>query len=455
LCVYKNIKQRPDLLKESGLEWEDLVNDFTRLERLEWAFTKADVIGIPRLLDPEDVDEERPDSKIIMTYVSGMLRFFQDEDGSSAESQIDRPTGSFASSIDELIGGSSKKQASTSTSAKQALPTLKTTPPVGGGANPSPSPRKDVPVEKQLENLEKMYQKGLINQESYEKSKLKIMEKVKEQQAQLSARSDRSSNSDSSAASSNTGDANGAQSDKTQKALANLQKLYEKGTLSEEEYKKAVEKLKSKSVPSSTTPATTSTASTSTTSDEIDTSKFTADQLKKYENLKKMLNNGVLSEDAYQKSLSKIMETVNKPAVSTPTKETPKETPTTPKVEKKESPATPKSSVPLDKIQDQKKLSNLKTLLNKGVITEEEFEKAVQKLYQQQQEETQPAQTATTPEFTTDIDVDSIRDEDMDEKTRGRVKAIDRMYKAGLFKDYEYQHSRRKVILQGLQEAGG
>uniref|UniRef100_A0A8C0UUC2 Calponin-homology (CH) domain-containing protein n=1 Tax=Cyanistes caeruleus TaxID=156563 RepID=A0A8C0UUC2_CYACU len=48
-------------------------------ENLEEAFTIAEAeLGIPRLLDPEDVDVEKPDEKSVMTYVAQFLKYYPD-----------------------------------------------------------------------------------------------------------------------------------------------------------------------------------------------------------------------------------------------------------------------------------------------------------------------------------------------------------------------------------------
>ncbi|XP_045150497.1 nesprin-1-like [Echinops telfairi] len=48
-------------------------------ENLEEAFTIAETeLGIPRLLDPEDVDVDKPDEKSVMTYVAQFLKHYPD-----------------------------------------------------------------------------------------------------------------------------------------------------------------------------------------------------------------------------------------------------------------------------------------------------------------------------------------------------------------------------------------
>lgn len=53
------------------------MNQLTNKGRLEAAFRIADKgLGIPSLLDPEDVDVDKPDEKSIMTYVASFLNKF-------------------------------------------------------------------------------------------------------------------------------------------------------------------------------------------------------------------------------------------------------------------------------------------------------------------------------------------------------------------------------------------
>ncbi|XP_075815197.1 nesprin-1-like, partial [Microtus pennsylvanicus] len=57
-------------------------------ENLEDAFTIAETqLGIPRLLDPEDVDVDKPDEKSIMTYVAQFLTQYPDIRGAGCDGQ--------------------------------------------------------------------------------------------------------------------------------------------------------------------------------------------------------------------------------------------------------------------------------------------------------------------------------------------------------------------------------
>uniref|UniRef100_G3UJN9 Spectrin repeat containing nuclear envelope protein 1 n=1 Tax=Loxodonta africana TaxID=9785 RepID=G3UJN9_LOXAF len=57
-------------------------------ENLEEAFTIAETeLGIPRLLDPEDVDVDKPDEKSIMTYVAQFLKHYPDVHDTGIEGQ--------------------------------------------------------------------------------------------------------------------------------------------------------------------------------------------------------------------------------------------------------------------------------------------------------------------------------------------------------------------------------
>lgn len=62
---------RPDVIDISSLDPEDHINNLNR------AFDVAESqLGVPRLLDAEDVDTQRPDEKSIMTYVSSFYHVF-------------------------------------------------------------------------------------------------------------------------------------------------------------------------------------------------------------------------------------------------------------------------------------------------------------------------------------------------------------------------------------------
>ncbi|XP_027759675.1 nesprin-1 isoform X4 [Empidonax traillii] len=64
---------RPDLVDM------EKVRGRSNRENLEEAFTLAEAeLGIPRLLDPEDVDVEKPDEKSVMTYVAQFLKYYPD-----------------------------------------------------------------------------------------------------------------------------------------------------------------------------------------------------------------------------------------------------------------------------------------------------------------------------------------------------------------------------------------
>uniref|UniRef100_A0A670IV44 Calponin-homology (CH) domain-containing protein n=1 Tax=Podarcis muralis TaxID=64176 RepID=A0A670IV44_PODMU len=57
-------------------------------ENLEEAFTIAESeLGIPRLLDPEDVDVDKPDEKSVMTYVAQFLKHLPDPHNAAGDAQ--------------------------------------------------------------------------------------------------------------------------------------------------------------------------------------------------------------------------------------------------------------------------------------------------------------------------------------------------------------------------------
>ncbi|KAG8539039.1 hypothetical protein GDO81_021566, partial [Engystomops pustulosus] len=65
-------------------------------ENLEEAFSIAESeLGIPRLLDPEDVDVDKPDEKSIMTYIAQFLKHYPDPHNTAADGQEDDVSDSY------------------------------------------------------------------------------------------------------------------------------------------------------------------------------------------------------------------------------------------------------------------------------------------------------------------------------------------------------------------------
>ena len=81
-------------IKPGMVDMENMRNASNKT-RLEAAFRLGEELGVPRLLDAEDVDVARPDEKSIMTYVSQFLHKANASHGDSF--------GNIQSSLDDLL----------------------------------------------------------------------------------------------------------------------------------------------------------------------------------------------------------------------------------------------------------------------------------------------------------------------------------------------------------------
>ena len=71
LIVNNNFSHRPDLINFNRLNKDD------HLGNLRNAFDVAEkLLGIPQLLDAEDIDVSKPDEKSVMTYVASYYHTF-------------------------------------------------------------------------------------------------------------------------------------------------------------------------------------------------------------------------------------------------------------------------------------------------------------------------------------------------------------------------------------------
>jgi len=100
----------------------DAMYDSSPEEKLDAAFTACEKLGIPRLLEVEDLTEvDRPDDKGVMTYVSEMFKLFSKEDIKenardhicrflNFQRRMDLKIGDYNARFDECIGWFNGKQ---------------------------------------------------------------------------------------------------------------------------------------------------------------------------------------------------------------------------------------------------------------------------------------------------------------------------------------------------------
>uniref|UniRef100_UPI00358E819C dystrophin-like isoform X2 n=1 Tax=Myxine glutinosa TaxID=7769 RepID=UPI00358E819C len=88
---------RPDLFS-----WKDVVEKMTPHQRLENAFrTAQEHLGVPRLLDPEDVEMAHPDKKSILLYVTSFFQVLPKRVSMEAIREVDSLTRKPVPAVDE------------------------------------------------------------------------------------------------------------------------------------------------------------------------------------------------------------------------------------------------------------------------------------------------------------------------------------------------------------------